>query len=176
MQFVVQFIKDRIFIFLGILAVIVIAVGYMLTTAHTQAVTQQPFPFNHGIMVGAGVPCLYCHSDALRSPSAGMPSMERCMGCHKAIATKSAPIQELTAMWERKEPIQWVRVNRLPRFVHFSHQVHIHAGLNCERCHGDVGKMTVAVPVVNMDMGWCVDCHRQQPNASQLLDCVVCHQ
>jgi hypothetical protein len=30
--------------------------------------------------------------------------------------------------------------------------------------------------VVTMDMGWCLDCHNQQPNKAQLRDCVVCHQ
>jgi hypothetical protein len=176
MHFITQFIKDRIFIFLAIFAVIVFSIGYMLSTARTQAATQQPFPFNHKIMVSQGIDCLYCHSDALRSPSAGMPSIQRCMGCHSVIATDSAAIKELTGYWDRKEPIQWVRVNQLPRFVYFSHEMHLHAGLNCENCHGDVGNMTVASPVVNMDMGWCLDCHKQQPNADQLTDCMVCHQ
>jgi hypothetical protein len=36
--------------------------------------------------------------------------------------------------------------------------------------------MTVAKPVVRMNMGWCLDCHEKQPNASQLMDCVICHR
>ncbi len=47
---------------------------------------------------------------------------------------------------------------------------------NCERCHGDVGHMQEARPVVRMNMGWCLSCHETQPNAAQLRDCVVCHQ
>lgn len=158
-------------------AVIVICGGYFLVAARTQAAPPQPIAFNHQIMVQAGISCLFCHADALKSPVAGMPSVEKCMGCHKVIAANSPEIQKVASYWERQEPIPWVRVNQLPRFVYFSHRVHVvAAGLNCERCHGDVGHMTVARPVVQMDMGWCLSCHEQQPNARQLMDCVICHQ
>ena len=100
------------------------------------------------------------------------------MGCHDAIATgKPEKISELKGYWERQEPIPWERVNQVPRFVYFSHQVHVVVGgLNCERCHGDVGHMAEARPVAKMSMGWCLSCHEQQANAQQLKDCVVCHQ
>jgi c(7)-type cytochrome triheme protein len=65
----------------------------------------------------------------------------------------------------------------MPRFVFFSHQVHVTAGaLNCERCHGDVGNMVEVYPVADMNMGWCLRCHNQQPNADRLKDCAVCHR
>jgi hypothetical protein len=162
----------------GILFVVAVFAGiYFLAVPKTQAAPQQPIAFNHQIMVQAGISCLFCHTEARKSPAAGMPSVEKCMGCHTVIATNSPEIQKVAGYWERQEPIPWVRVNQLPRFVYFSHQVHVvAAGLNCERCHGDVGHMTVARPVVQMDMGWCLSCHEQQPNARQLMDCVVCHQ
>lgn len=159
-----------------IIAAVVLAGAYLLFGSRTQAAPQQPIAFNHEIMVQAGIPCLFCHTEAMRSPVAGMPSVEKCMGCHKVIATNSPEIKKVAGYWERQEPIPWVRVNRLPRFVYFSHQVHLATGLNCERCHGDVGHMTVARPAVDMTMGWCLSCHEQQPNAPQLKDCVVCHQ
>jgi c(7)-type cytochrome triheme protein len=127
-------------------------------------------------MVGVGIDCLFCHADAVRSPAAGMPSVQKCMGCHKVIAANTQPIQTLTSYWEQQKPIPWKRVYQLPRFVYFSHEVHINAGLNCERCHGDVAHMNEAQKVVEMDMGWCLKCHNQQSNARQLRDCVVCHQ
>jgi hypothetical protein len=161
----------------ALLAVLVLGGAYFLVTSRTQAAPEQPIAFNHEVMVQAGISCLFCHTGAMKSPVAGMPSVERCMGCHKVIATDSPEIQKVAGYWERQEPIPWVRVNQLPRFVYFSHQVHVVVGgLNCERCHGDVGHMTVARPVVLMDMGWCLRCHEQQPNAKQLMDCVVCHQ
>jgi hypothetical protein len=36
--------------------------------------------------------------------------------------------------------------------------------------------MEVTKEVVAMTMGWCLDCHEKQPNATQLKDCVVCHR
>ncbi len=137
----------------------------------------QPMPFPHVTMVQAGIPCLYCHADAIRSPAAGMPSVQKCMGCHQTIAKDTAPIKQLTGYWERQEPIPWARVYNLPRFMYFSHEAHVvGAGLNCERCHGDVGHMREAQPVVHMNMGWCLHCHLEQPNAPQLRECLVCHK
>ena len=164
---------------LGIVVVVIVTAGvYFLFASRIKAAPPQPVAFNHAVMVQAGIPCLFCHTQAMRSPVAGMPSVEKCMGCHDAIATgKPEKISELKGYWERQEPIPWERVNQVPRFVYFSHQVHVVAGgLNCEHCHGDVGHMAEVQPVVKMSMGWCLSCHEQQANAQQLKDCVVCHQ
>jgi hypothetical protein len=165
-------------------ALIFIVVGLALAAGalgvyvlRTQAATPtQPIAFSHQAMVQMGIGCLYCHAEARRSPAAGMPSVEKCMGCHRTIDTSNPEVQKVAAYWEQGKPIPWVRVNVLPRFVYFSHQVHVNAGLNCETCHGDVGHMTVDRPVVQMNMGWCLHCHEQQSNAAQLVECVVCHQ
>lgn len=160
-----------------IIVVVLGAVFLIFTGTQAQAAPQQPIAFPHDAMVQAGVPCLFCHKDATSSPSAGMPSVEKCMGCHDVIATSSPEIQKVAAYWKRQQPIPWVRVNALPRFVYFSHEVHVTAaGLNCETCHGDVGHMTIDVPVVRMNMGWCLSCHEKQANAPQLMQCETCHQ
>jgi cytochrome c553 len=158
------------------LILILLGSVYLLLARNAQAAPEQPIAFNHEIMVQLGIQCLFCHSDATRSPVAGMPSVQLCMGCHSTIATSAPEIQKLAGYWERQEPIPWTRVHRLPRFVYFSHQAHMAAGLNCERCHGDVGHMSVARRVVKLDMGWCLSCHEQQANASQIKDCIVCHK
>jgi hypothetical protein len=36
--------------------------------------------------------------------------------------------------------------------------------------------MTVAEEVVNMNMGFCLDCHAEQENKDALWDCAVCHR
>jgi hypothetical protein len=160
-----------------LLALVVQVVGILLWFSSSQATTQQPVAFNHEAMVEAGITCVFCHADATRSPAAGMPSVEKCMGCHEVIATDAPGIQSVADYWQRGEPIPWGRVNRLPRFVYFSHRVHVvAAGLNCERCHGDVAHMEIAEPIAHLNMGWCLGCHKQQPNSAQLRDCVVCHQ
>jgi hypothetical protein len=166
-------------VILGLVALAaVLAAGYFLFTAtsRAQAKDVQPISFSHRVMVQKGIPCLYCHADARRSPAAGMPSVQKCMGCHLVIARSNPEVKKLTEYWQKGEPVPWVRINQLPRFVYFSHQAHLSAGLNCERCHGDVAHMEVLQPVVKMDMGWCINCHKQQPQAKRLTDCITCHQ
>ena len=163
---------------IGAFAVVFVAiVAYLLFASRSRASPEQPIAFSHQTMVSKGVPCLFCHPGAIRSPAAGIPSVQMCMGCHAAVPSDKPAVIALTGYWNRQEPIPWVRVNRLPRFVYFSHQVHVvAAGVNCERCHGDVANMTVVRPALTMNMGWCLDCHEQQSNAGQLRDCIVCHQ
>ncbi len=160
---------------IGFAAVVILALLFL--GPKPKATAEQPIKFDHEAMVQQGVQCLYCHPDALHSQAAGMPSVQRCMGCHKVIATESPEIKELAGYWERQQPVLWERVYDLPRFTYFSHRMHVTVGgLNCEACHGDVGHMEVAQEAVKMNMGWCLDCHEAQPNAHQLRDCVVCHQ
>jgi hypothetical protein len=158
--------------------VILIVLGNILfiKVAKAQVTSQQPIAFNHQIMVGAGINCLFCHTGAMKSPVAGIPSVAKCMGCHTIIAPDAPEIKKLAGYWQSQTSIPWEPVNTLPRFVYFSHQVHLAGGVNCERCHGDVGHMTVTKPVVAMNMGWCLNCHAQQANAAQLKDCAVCHK
>ncbi|MGL5892119.1 MAG: cytochrome C, partial [Bacteroidia bacterium] len=42
------------------------------------------------------------------------------------------------------------------------HQQHVKVGkVECETCHGDVKKMTVAEQQRPLTMGWCINCHRE---------------
>ena len=163
---------------IALLIVVAVAGGIFLTRAQVFAAPEQPIAYSHRIHVEAGVQCLFCHSSAMRSDVAGIPSVQKCMGCHSVIATDSPAIQEVAGYWERAEPIPWVRVNTQPDFVYFSHQPHLGASLNCETCHGEVGQMDVAGPAVKMDMGWCLDCHLKQPEekVARLADCLTCHK
>jgi hypothetical protein len=165
---------------LALLAVVILlalAAVLVFAVANTQAAPAQPIAFNHESMVQKGIPCEFCHTGVTKSPVAGIPSVAKCIGCHQTNDTNSPEIAKLAGYWTRQEPIAWVRVNQLPRFVYFSHQVHVvNAQLNCERCHGDVGHMTVTRTAVTMNMGFCLSCHQQQPNARQLTDCLTCHK
>jgi c(7)-type cytochrome triheme protein len=154
------------------------AVMFLRANQAQAAQTVQPPPaFSHKAMVGVGINCVFCHAGATKSPVAGIPSVQKCMGCHTIIKPEDAEVQKVAAYWQRGEPIPWPRINQLPRFVYFSHQVHVGpGGVNCERCHGNVAQMTLAQPVVKMNMGWCLNCHNRQPNADQLKDCSVCHK
>lgn len=159
------------------MAVLAATFGPFVPPLPTRApVPPQPIPFPHVAMVSRGVNCLFCHPNAAKSPAAGMPSVQSCIGCHSIIATDAPAIRQLTGFWNRQQSIPWVRLYRLPGFVRFSHRPHLAAGLNCERCHGDVGssEVTVTVPYYKQ-MGWCLDCHQHQPDPLPLTECQVCH-
>ncbi len=162
----------------SILLIAVVLGGVVLTRAQVLAAPDQPIAYSHQTHVEAGVQCLFCHTSPLRSDVAGIPSVQKCMGCHTIIATDNEAVQALTSYRKRGEPIPWNRVNQQPDFVYFSHQAHLGAGINCETCHGDVGHMVVARPVVRMDMGWCLNCHLKQPEEklTRQADCLTCHK
>ena len=158
----------------------------------------QPIAFPHIVHVQQyKIECQYCHADARRSEYAGLPSVERCMGCHKITAADKPEIKKLAEYAAKREAIPWARVYKLPEFTYFPHKAHIRAELACQTCHGPVETMTTVAantgPTLTNDllnlaglrpappplsMGWCVDCHRQQ-NATRgtqaPLDCVMCH-
>lgn len=161
---------------LVVLAVLGVAafVGYRVT----QAVPEQPIAFNHQVHVGLGVQCLYCHSNALRGQSAGLPTVSKCMGCHQQIQPRNDAQRKLYEYAEKGEPIPWVPVALQPDFVYFSHRPHLAAGLNCETCHGEVGQMTVAQPIKGQNMGWCLSCHKNlaPEHFTKLSDCATCHK
>jgi hypothetical protein len=161
----------------GLLIAGVVA-GIVLTSAQAHAAPAQPIAFSHQIHTSAGVQCLYCHSGAQDSALAGIPSVQKCMGCHSVIDSDKDSIKAVADYFMKNQPIPWVAVNQEPDFVYFSHQPHISAGLNCETCHGNVGQMSADQPVVSMDMGWCLNCHLKQPEAQvgRLADCLACHK
>lgn len=146
----------------------------------TQAAPQQPIQFPHNLHVGLGIQCLYCHPGALRGPSPGLPTATKCWGCHQQLAVQGSELPTLAAYVQNNQPIPWVPVAQVPDFVHFVHRPHIAAGLNCENCHGDVSKLTVYQNPQVINMGWCLNCHRQSTQnnpelRAKLTDCGTCH-
>lgn len=148
----------------------------IVVIAQTSAADEQPLAFSHKTHAQNGIQCQFCHVGVAKGPVAGIPSVEKCMGCHTYIATDSPEIQKLQGYWERQEPIPWKRVNVQPSYVYFNHSSHVAAGVSCGSCHGAVAEMTVAEPVVEMTMGFCLDCHAEQENKDALWDCAVCHR
>lgn len=151
--------------------------GYILNiTYFSDRSPAQPIAFSHRVHAGDnGIPCLYCHNYAGRSTVAGVPPVQRCVGCHVIIKRDAPEIIKLTDYWNRKTPIPWVKVHNLPDFVYFSHKRHVRAGVECSVCHGDVAGMDVVTRVVTLKMGWCLDCHRQRAVKAGS-DCWTCHK
>lgn len=135
---------------------------------------QQPFPFSHRIHLEKELVCTDCHEGVERGPRAGLPSINTCMICHSQIATDRPLIQQLTTMQEQGIDLAWQRVYNFTREAHvrFEHAPHIRAGTECSTCHGNQAEQTVAVRAVDMDMGFCVNCHKQKQASN---DCLTCH-
>ncbi|MFQ5776756.1 MAG: cytochrome c3 family protein [Terriglobia bacterium] len=133
----------------------------------------QPLAFSHKLHAGERkIGCLYCHSYARRSPVAGVPSVQLCLGCHNNMQSDHPEIQKLKTYWDEKEPIPWNRVYATPDFVHFNHKRHVRAGVACQTCHGPVETMAQVRRVSSLEMGWCLQCHRERQAS---VDCATCH-
>ena len=160
---------------------------------------RQPIFFSHLIHAGSfQIDCQFCHADARRSEYAGLPSVERCMGCHKVIGAQDNPeIAKIQQYAARGEPIPWVRVFKVPEFTYFPHKPHVGAGVACQTCHGPIEQMRVVgaqtgphlmndlanliglkPPPPPLSMGWCLECHRRENETrgrQAPLDCIGCH-
>jgi hypothetical protein len=58
------------------------------------------------------------------------------------------------------EPVKWVKVHNLPDYAYFNHSAHVTAGVSCVSCHGRVDQMVEVTQVQPLNMGWCLECHR----------------
>jgi hypothetical protein len=141
---------------------------------------EQPIAFYHSVHAGQNqIPCMYCHYTADRSPSAGIPSVQLCVGCHIPGSAILPPeqsqlafpgperdefwfqeAQKLLGYWQRQEAIPWVRVHQLPAHAIFPHMSHVRVGLECQTCHGPVEEMELVYRFSSLQMGWCISCHR----------------
>jgi hypothetical protein len=141
----------------------------------------QPIQFNHQVHIGLGVQCLYCHPGAWRQASAGLPTIAKCWGCHQQMANNKPEQAKLVAIVNNGESISWVPIFIQPDFVYFNHRPHIAGGLNCETCHGEMSRETVAQPIPRENMGWCLGCHRTKAagdpeKLARMTDCATCHR
>ena len=136
----------------------------------------QPINFSHKVHAGDNeIPCQYCHAYAARTPSAGVPSVNKCIGCHNYVASDQPEIQKVAQYWEDQEPIPWIKVYDTPDFVHFTHKRHIQAELECQECHGPVETMDVVERQSSLKMPWCVSCHTKEETENGR-DCYTCHK
>jgi formamidopyrimidine-DNA glycosylase len=135
----------------------------------------QPIAFPHDVHIEKGLACTeYCHESVTKGPIAGLPSVKTCLICHAAIATDRPIIQTITELESKGVDLAWQRVYGYAPEAHvrFNHAPHIRAGVECSTCHGNVGRQKVAERVVDLNMGFCVNCHKSK-NASN--DCLTCH-
>jgi len=142
----------------------------------------QPIAFPHTTHVqDIGLDCTFCHRNVTKGAAATIPAVGLCMTCHKTVGDGNLEIDKLRAVADAGDPVDWVRVHRVPDHVHFVHEAHIKyfserdgilPSAVCSTCHGDVAGMTKVRQVQPLKMSDCVDCHREN-NAPT--DCTTCH-
>ena len=200
----------------GFFAIAVAALGlsaYSGASSSQGFAPVQPVNFPHPKHVKQlGMNCLYCHYSANRSPDPGLPAVGTCMGCHTIVQGRRAAIQGVAdrdtasinqllsfakGTPDQWKPIPWVRIHKLPEYVHFPHFRHVNAGVTCQTCHGPVPEMQRVYQYASLNMGWCVNCHVKGYNLADGLlaagdtagaraaanvepkkaryDCAVCH-
>ncbi len=134
---------------------------------------EQPIAFSHRLHVtDKQIDCAYCHPNGERSPHPGLPTAEKCLGCHNHIIPQHQEILKLKQFAADGTSVPWVRVYYSPDHVYFPHFRHLKKEVRCQECHGEVEK-TDRLSQVTFYMGFCVQCHqeRQAP-----MTCSACHQ
>ena len=130
------------------------------TTQQTVA-REQPIQFSHAHHAGAmGIDCRYCHTTVERAAFAGIPPTKTCMNCHSQIWLQSPYLEPVRESYRTNRSIEWTRVHDLPDFVYFDHSIHVNKGVGCETCHGRVDEMPLVWQAARLQMGWCLECHR----------------
>lgn len=127
---------------------------------YTQVPQSQPVPFSHKHHASMGIDCRYCHTTVEESTFANVPPTRICMNCHNLIWNDSPMLEPVRESWRTGESLQWNRVNDLPDFVYFSHDIHVERGIACVTCHGQVNEMPLAWREHPLFMTWCLECHR----------------
>lgn len=157
----------------GVLVLLLIGAAFLGSSGGAKG-DNQPIAFSHKIHAGENkIACEYCHSYARRAAVAGIPSLQRCMGCHKITAANKPEVQKLQKHWNEKQSIQWVKVTTMPDFVFFEHWPHIRADIKCQTCHGPVETMEEIQQWKVLTMSECLACHRKEKAS---IDCVICHR
>lgn len=150
----------------GAAALLVVVVGlvwYYFSPWYTQVgyAPRQPVPYSHRLHVRElGLDCRYCHANVERSPVAMVPPTQTCVNCHQLVKADSPKLAAIRASWEKREPMQWIRVHTLPDYAFFDHATHVNVGVGCAECHGRIDQMDRVRQLKPLSMGWCLECHR----------------
>jgi mono/diheme cytochrome c family protein len=154
--------KYKVYVGVGTLVVVIGLIVSLFLGLYSIGVVEnyqpsQPIAFPHAIHTGVnGIDCKYCHSSVEKSKSAGIPSVNVCMNCHKQVNGRTPAQQEQIAKiydaagWDpsgagkytgKTKPIVWNKVHVMPDHVYFNHSQHVVVGgIDCKQCHGDMTK------------------------------------
>jgi Cytochrome c7 and related cytochrome c len=157
---------SRFSVFAGVFLAGIALTGVLLAARSpyltNQNVTRdQPIQFSHKHHVGDdGIDCRYCHTAVESSATAGVPPTKTCMNCHSVLFNNVGYLEPVRESYRTDKSIHWVRVHRLADYVYFNHSIHVAKGVGCSTCHGTVDQMPLIFQASPLNMGWCIDCHR----------------
>ena len=131
--------------------------------------------------------CSECHSLRDDGSFAGLPSMEKCAGCHsERIGESKAEATLVNDFIKPGHDTPWLVYSRQPANVWFSHAIHVkRAGLSCTECHSTYGESDqVRIYQVNRISGYSRDIwghsmsrlRRAEHEGMKMSDCEDCHQ
>jgi len=153
----------------------------------------QPIEFPHSVHAGTnGIDCKYCHNSADRSKTAGLPTVNVCMNCHKQITGSGDQVAKIEKIYEaagwnpegagkytgETNPIIWNKVHVLPDHVYFNHSQHVTVGgVDCKQCHGDMTTMTETAMVQPIEALNAVEGNIKLTKKTLTMGwCIECHQ
>ena len=169
---------------LGPAAVIFLLWALVAPSQNIGYAPEQPIEYSHKLHAGEyGLDCQYCHNGVTQGKKAGVPPLNVCMNCHLSIGFGNKKIKKLQRYWEEKKSPEWVRIHNMPDHVRFSHAPHIKALLKpgkptktaCVQCHGNIDSMKVVSQVKSLNMGFCIDCHKENTSLGAKINCTECH-
>jgi menaquinone reductase, multiheme cytochrome c subunit len=158
----------------------------------------QPVDFSHKVHADkAGAKCEDCHAFREDGTYAGIPTLDKCAGCHAAAMGTTAAEKDFIEKYvtPQREP-QWLSYARQPENVFFSHVTHVKRGqVKCESCHGGMGSSDQLPPYQEdrisgysrdiwgtagrpgMTMNDCIACHgRERHKGNREDSCLDCHK
>jgi len=160
---------------------------------------QQPISFDHQLHAGKlKLDCIFCHNGVQKQAKALIPTSETCMVCHKSVGygiediKKQKEYNKLIKTWVGKKQIKWIKIHNLPDHAKFNHAIHLNAIKKdlikkidtnelCIACHSDVTQMMQVTQTKSLNMGFCVNCHRdynkQKNRVGNIapINCSTCH-
>ena len=169
--FVLPFVLGFVALFGGSLVV-----TFFANAKAVHAAEPQPIAFNHRVHAEeAELECATCHPGFAHGVSSGLPTTATCALCHSEAQGESAEEARLVELLENGAQLDWRPIFRQPPHVFFSHRRHVTvAGLECARCHGDIGASTAPpTDAAPLTMEQCIGCH-EESDAS--IDCSACHR
>ncbi len=162
---------NRRFVAIGGLVVVISCVVVLFLCLYSINIMEnyqpsQPIEFPHDIHAGTnGIDCKYCHNSVDKSRTAGLPTVNVCMNCHKQITGAGAQVAKIEKIYEaagwdpvalkftnETKEIVWNKVHVLPDHVYFNHSQHVVVGgVDCKQCHGDMTKRKETAQVMSVE-------------------------